>query len=330
MDKPNFNHLGIVVIGRNEGERLRRCLESVINSGATIVYVDSGSSDGSIELAKNLGVGAIALDDSKPFSAARARNEGVEYLVSLDQGIEFVQFIDGDCELFPRWLELGINYLMDNDETVIVCGYLHERYPEASIYNRFCDLEWDTYVGDLHSCGGIFMVRLNAFSAVGGFNGAVIAGEEPELCKRLRANGGKVVRVAVDMAYHDSAMLHFSQWWKRGVRNGYGGMEILFKYKVGGSIKSALSIGIWGGLLPASIIASWLLSSGWILLVNLIYPLKAFQIARRMSHLAEKRAGDPWIYSLSCMTGKFPEAFGQIKYFISALLKKPSGVISHK
>ena len=330
MDSPNIENLGIVVIGRNEGERLARCFESIKKSGATIVYVDSGSTDKSIELAQELGIEAIALDPAQPFSAARARNEGVEYLQSLNRGIEFVQFIDGDCELFAEWLSAGLEYLQSNSQAVIVCGFLHERHPDASIYNRFCDLEWDTYVGDLYSCGGIFMVRLAAFKEVGGFNGAVIAGEEPELCKRLRANGGQVIRIAKDMAYHDSAMLHFSQWWMRGVRNGYGGMEILFKYKVGGSFKTAISICVWGLLLPASIVASWIFSSGWVLLVNLIYPLKAFQIAKRMSHLAKKRPADPWIYSLSCLTGKFPEAYGQIKYFISALLKKPSKVISHK
>lgn len=330
MDKPNFNNLGIVVIGRNEGERLRRCLESIIESGATIVYVDSGSSDGSLELASDLGVGAIPLDPSKPFSAARARNEGVEHLKKANSDIEFVQFIDGDCELFSDWLESAVGYLQQNKDAVIVCGLLHERHPDASIYNRFCDLEWDTYIGELHSCGGIFMVRVTAFLAVDGFNSSVVAGEEPELCKRLRAEGGKVMRIDQDMAYHDSAMLHFSQWWTRGVRNGYGGMEILFKYKVGGSIKSALSSGVWGFLLPFSLLASWIFSSGWLLLINLVYPLKAFQIARRMSHLAKKRPADPWIYSLSCLSGKFPEAIGQIKYFVSTLLKKPSGVISHK
>ena len=51
--------VGIVAIGRNEGERLHRCLNSVVGRGLTLVYVDSGSTDGSIKLARNLGVEGV-------------------------------------------------------------------------------------------------------------------------------------------------------------------------------------------------------------------------------------------------------------------------------
>ena len=42
-----MSQLGIVTIGRNEGERLRRCLSSVVGRGMPVVYVDSDSTDGS-------------------------------------------------------------------------------------------------------------------------------------------------------------------------------------------------------------------------------------------------------------------------------------------
>ena len=55
--------------------RLRQCLLSV--GSATIVYVDSGSTDGSIACAQSLGVESCPeLDLSIPFTAARARNAG--------------------------------------------------------------------------------------------------------------------------------------------------------------------------------------------------------------------------------------------------------------
>jgi glycosyltransferase involved in cell wall biosynthesis len=68
---------GVVVIGRNEGERLVRCLQSLAQFGAPLVYVDSNSTDGSSEQAQRLGAHAVQLDLTQSFTAARARNLGV-------------------------------------------------------------------------------------------------------------------------------------------------------------------------------------------------------------------------------------------------------------
>src|SRR6476660_3526039 len=83
--------VAVVAIGRNEGERLQRCLESVRPQCETIVYVDSGSDDGSVDLARGLGVEVVELDMSIPFTAARARNEGLRRLRELRPSLEYVQ-----------------------------------------------------------------------------------------------------------------------------------------------------------------------------------------------------------------------------------------------
>ena len=75
--------IGVVVIGRNEGQRLERCLRSLAQGADKVMYVDSGSTDGSLQLAANLGVEVLALDMSTPFTAARARNEGFAALHQL-------------------------------------------------------------------------------------------------------------------------------------------------------------------------------------------------------------------------------------------------------
>src|SRR5687768_17706012 len=99
-----MNDVGVIAIGRNEGERLRRCLASVVGKGcAAVVYVDSNSSDGSVAMARGMGVEVVELDMSLPFSAARARNAGFERLVQAAPHVEFVQFVDGDCEVQPTW-----------------------------------------------------------------------------------------------------------------------------------------------------------------------------------------------------------------------------------
>lgn len=150
--------LGLVAIGRNEGQRLHRSLNSVVGRGLTVVYVDSGSTDGSIELARSLGAEVVELDLSRPFTAARARNEGFERLSDLDPEVCFVQFVDGDCEVVEGWLEKAKQVLEQNPEVVVVCGRRRERSPESTVYNRLTDLEWDSPVGEATACGGDAMM----------------------------------------------------------------------------------------------------------------------------------------------------------------------------
>lgn len=172
--------VGVVAIGRNEGDRLVRCLISTKVCARDIVYVDSNSTDGSIEAAERMGAYVLKLDLSRPFTAARARNEGYSALKSLNSDIRFVQFIDGDCTLATGWLETARTFLEGRKDIAVVCGRRRERQPDASIYNYLCDLEWDTPVGEAPGCGGDALVRVEAFEAVEGFRPYLIAGEEPE------------------------------------------------------------------------------------------------------------------------------------------------------
>src|SRR5215475_7559873 len=73
---------GVVAIGRNEGDRLVRCLRS-LTKASKIIYVDSGSSDNSVREARSLGADVVELDPTTPFTAARARNAGFERLRQL-------------------------------------------------------------------------------------------------------------------------------------------------------------------------------------------------------------------------------------------------------
>ena len=121
--------LGVVAIGRNEGKRLGQCLASANEAEAT-VYVDSGSTDGSVEVARGLGVEVVELDPNIPFSAARARNEGFARLLEQHPDVEFVQFIDSDCEFAEGWLAAGQEALEGSARAGVVCGRLRERNPE--------------------------------------------------------------------------------------------------------------------------------------------------------------------------------------------------------
>ncbi len=262
-----LGHFGVVAIARNEGERFRRCLDALREraGGATLVYVDSGSTDGSVELARGRGVEVVALDLSIPFTAARARNAGFERLIAIDPDVEFVQFLDGDCEVAQGWLEAAGKTLEAKPAAAVAFGHTRERFPEHSVYNRLADMEWKTIVdqggpgGEAEWCGGNAAFRAVAFREAGGFNPSVPAGEEPELCQRLRSAGWKVIAVNADMAWHDTAMFKFSQWAKRESRTGYGGLDFSTRFGKPGDDpfkRQIVSARFWVIVWPLAVVAA--------------------------------------------------------------------------
>jgi GT2 family glycosyltransferase len=325
--------IGVVVIGRNEGERLRRCLLSVQEQAGLVVYVDSGSTDGSPALAASLGVEVVDLDPSIPFSAARARNAGLERLVELAPGLTFVLFVDGDCEVAPRFVETARQALIDDARVAAVAGRLRERFPERSIYNRLCDMEWHVPAGQVKSCGGIAMFRASALREAGGFNPRIVAGEEPELCVRLRQRGWTIQRLAADMATHDAAMTRFSQWWNRAVRAGHAyaeGAAMHGRAPERHFVRESLSGWLYGFFVPIAILVAAIFVSPWVLSAALVYPLLLMRIAagRRSSHR------DPWrfalLYAAACLVAKPAECWGQARYWIRRVLRRPPKIMQHK
>lgn len=218
--------LAAVAIGRNEGERLRRCLASLAAEGTPTVYVDSGSSDDSVALARSLGVEVVELDPTRPFSAARARNEGFARCLRRDPAVEAVMFVDGDCEVVPGWLGRAAAELVARPELAVVCGRRSEIDPGRSVFNRIADLEWDTPIGLANASGGDALMRASDFQLVGGFDPSARAGEEPELCRRLRARGRLVARIDAPMTRHDLGMTRLGQWWRRQERFGYHALNL--------------------------------------------------------------------------------------------------------
>ena len=97
------------------------------------------------------------------------------------------------------WFEAALAAMDRDPQLAVVCGRRRERFRERSIYHRLCDLEWDTPVGEARACGGDALMRVTALQQAGGYNEAVIAGEEPELCVRLRQCGWKVWRIEAEM-----------------------------------------------------------------------------------------------------------------------------------
>lgn len=324
--------LAVVIIGRNEGDRLDECITSAIRETSAIVYVDSGSTDDSLAIARKYGAMIVELDTSDGFSAAKARNAGASKLVEADVDCDFVQFVDGDCVLNPTWVDRGVAYLESNPEYAIVCGRRREKSPDVSIYNALCDREWDTPIGEALSCGGDSICRSDAFTEVGGFAETVIAGEEPELCVRLRQAGWKIRRLDAEMTLHDASMHHFSQWWSRARRAGFAYAQGATLHGRGPQrhwVREVCRAWIWAFIIPTVALLAVACFGAIGLLPLLAYPLlwtKAFW--------AERQRAEPWklsaAWATSCVVCKFPELLGQLQFVASKIRRKPFRPIEYK
>jgi GT2 family glycosyltransferase len=316
-----MQQIAAVVIGRNEGDNLKLSLQSVRLAGLSAVYADSGSTDGSAALARDLGFRTVELDPSRPFSAARGRNEGLEE--TLRHGsVEFVLFLDGDCILQPDFPPAAVRIFEQNPDCAIVTGHLSERHPEASIYNRLCAIEWRGPAGkieNMNGLGGIMLARVSALREVGGFNEQAIAGEEPDLGVRLGLAGYSVTKIDRDMASHDAQMTRFSHWWTRAVR---GGHALAHRYARHGrtrfkdGVRELRSDLFWGLALPLLILVLLWPTRGLSLLLAVAYPLQGWRMYRRYLR-SGLSPGDASLATRFILLGKFAEVVGIMRYCVN-------------
>jgi glycosyltransferase involved in cell wall biosynthesis len=325
-----LDSLGIVIIGRNEGSRLRTCIESSLQSRpAHIVYVDSGSRDDSVALARSLGVHVVELTSDLPFTASRGRNAGLRELLRIQADLQFVQFIDGDCELNAQWPRTAADFLRNHSGVVAVTGRRRERYPERSVYNLICDIEWDTPLGETKAFGGDVLCRTQPVLEVGGYNEQVIAGEDTELGVRLRRKGWKIWRLEADMTIHDAELLRLSQWWQRSRRTGFAfanGAWLHGRSAERHFVRELRSTAIWGIAFPLV----WIVAA---FRTPLALPIGALilvmQILRVWWRLGRQRPG-AFPYAVGTVVGKWAEAQGAMEFAIRRFFQRRQTLIEYK
>lgn len=327
--------IGAVAIGRNEGTRLEACLRSLVNDASMIkvVYVDSNSTDGSVDFARSLGVEVVALDLSQKFTAARARNAGWKRLLELHPEIEFVQFVDGDCEVQAGWLVAAIAAFSRYSEAAVVCGRRRERFPDYSIYNKLCDLEWDTPIGEAQACGGDALISVEALLRVEGYREDLIAGEEPEMCYRMRQLGYRIYRIDAEMTLHDANIEKPSQWFQRSKRSGHAFAEQAALHGAAGErmgVRQTMSNVVWGLAVPGAI-GAVAVGAGPLLATvagtaayGYLYK-KSYEQTRKRRSASEAR-----LEAVGWVAGKIPEALGALKYVTTRALGRQSKLMEYK
>lgn len=327
-----MNHetsVGIVVIGRNLGALLVPALRAALRQSPLAIYVDSGSTDGSAKCAYEQGVAVIELDKSLTYTAGRARNEGAAYWLRQAPWLEFIQFVDGDCLLADQFITAGVQVMRADPQIAIVCGQRHERFPEASFYNRLAELGWWAVPGEIAYCGGDALVRARALVGVRGYDPRLIAGEEPELCLRLRRAGWKIWRIDADMTYHDIRMTRFSQWWWRSVRAGHAyaqGAWMHGRERERHHIHQCASTWFWGAAVWLCALGLAKHTRGKSLALLLGYPFLTARIFRRARRRGWTAADAGW-YALFCVLAKFPQLQGQLIFGLNRLRGRETRLI---
>lgn len=326
-DAPSPPVIDAVAIGRNEGARLDACLASLVGRVRRVVYVDSGSTDGSPARAAGAGAQVVALDMGRPFTAARARNAGLAALAADPP--DLVLTIDGDCTLQPGFLPAAVAAFAAHRRAVVVCGRRRERHPGASVWNHLCDREWNTPPGPARACGGDALFRYAALMAVGGYRDSLIAGEEPELCLRLIRRGGEVWRIPVEMTLHDAAIHRFGQWWRRTRRAGHAFAEGAHLHGAGperhwvAESRRALA---WGVALPLAVAGATVAQPGAGLALAALYPAQVARLAWRWR--AEGRGGLQ--AAAFTVLGRMAEGQGALGFHLNRLARRTPRLIEYK
>lgn len=318
MKRRSDRGLGICVIGRNEAQRLPLALASVSDRGEARVYVDSASTDRSVEIAKEFdsSVDLVRCTSVRCCTAARGRNMGFRHLRKQVRGLKFVQFIDGDCVLMDGWLDAAVEMMEQNPDVAIVAGRLAEEDRNRNVYHRLADMEWQSPVGDVDTVGGIFLMRAEVFAQVGGMDPSMGQGEEADLARRVRALGHRVVRLPVEMARHDIAMEHFGQWWTRATREGKATTQTVLRNGMNDaeSVRHLVSMMAWGAGVPT--VAATLLLPTLGLSVGVLgaYGRLWGRIRTHRMEVFGDLSHDAALYATFTVLGKIANATGCLRY----------------
>lgn len=324
-----MSDVDLILIGRNEGARLVRCLASARGQARRVIYVDSGSSDDSVAEAERAGAEVVHLDLSQPFTAARARHAGFLHLEATGGAAEMVQFIDGDCAIAPGWIDTGRAALLAEETCGLVTGWRREVAPEVSVFNAMADVEWHRPAGEILACGGDMMVRRAAYVEAGGFDATVIAAEDDELCCRLRKAGWRLRRIPVEMTRHDAAMTRVSQWWQRAVRTGHGFAQVGHMHP---EYFRRERLRVWGwGLFAPLLALIGLATSLWLTaLVALAYLVSWARTARGLERHEGLEPREAWHQAAYLTLSKFPNLLGMLRFHLRRLRGRDMRIIEYK
>lgn len=259
--------ISFIIIGKNEGWRLEKCLLSIVFvvkqdeiADYEIIYVDSRSTDNSVELAKQYGAKVFLITGE--CNAAIARNIGAKEAMG-----DILFFIDGDMELFPEFLP----QVLTTDNQL--------EYPFISgIFNDIVhDLDWNyLYTSRRHklqegepdlvqvTTGGLFIIEHSLWKQMKGMDNKFKLGEDYDLGIRLSQAGIPLHRKAILLANHYMRQYNIREDYVSNVKytalllrkhwNNINYLKVFVAQQytllaLAFSLTIMITLSVWGGLL---------------------------------------------------------------------------------
>ncbi len=322
MTDKKYPSISCVIIGLNSGRTLAGCLNAIKKADypniIEIIYVDGGSSDDSVSIARNTGsVTVIELNLERP-TPGRQRNAGWQAARS-----EWAQFLDSDTRVDPAWFQQAVQGI--NDRTAAVYGYRKELYPDKNRYHFVADLEWNL---DKRNFGGDVLIRREVLEETCGYREDLRRGEDPELAVRIRGEGHVIKRLPVLMCLHDINMTRFTQYLRRCFLSGYAYAGACFPMAKNGYynwLKRAAKITIKTAgavfFLAAAVIYKNINFFFAAVILN-IMPILKIPLFRKRYKLTFRKSA---LYALHTILWAYPAAAGIFRYYFGRLLNRPWG-----
>lgn len=190
-DEPDGRRLplSVVVIAENEEDRIRACIESVLEAcrravpAFEVVLVDSASTDRTVDIASEYPIGVYRIPREHVVSCGAGRYVGDRLVTG-----KLVLHVDGDMILTETWLAQAVEYLRAHEDVAAVEGELNE--------------STQTEVEAVDKVGGVMLYDADALQSVGGFDPHLLGYEDVDVGYRLSVAGHRLVRLPTVSADH--------------------------------------------------------------------------------------------------------------------------------
>jgi len=215
----NVPCVSIIIIGKNEESNLGNCFRSVLEMDYPadrfeVIYVDTGSTDRSLEIARKSNVRAVEEHAQFP-SPGLARNRGIQ-----EAQYDIIHFIDGDMTIDSGYLRKAVSFL-DTDRIACVIGNVSERRSDRSFLARVLNYPWSIRRSgfvEAPGAGGTFLKGV--LQMINGYNPLILKGQETELGYRIRQKGYRIYKIEHTMGVHHYGINNLCDLAKRSYLMG--------------------------------------------------------------------------------------------------------------